>query len=71
MRFPVVAAYLTALVAPVAAASIANGNAPNIFRRDDDLKIPGESPLEFCPGDHSKDLVEITKVDLSPNPPKP
>jgi hypothetical protein len=32
--------------------------------------VPGDSPLEFCPGDHSKDLVTIESVDLSPNPPK-
>jgi hypothetical protein len=71
MRFSV-AACLTALAAPIAAASIANGQSPNLAKRgDDDHKVPGDSPLEFCPGDHSDDLVEINKVDLSPNPPKP
>ncbi|KAL2206464.1 hypothetical protein CC79DRAFT_1369881 [Sarocladium strictum] len=71
MRFSV-AACLTALAAPIAAASIANGQSPNLVKRgDDDNKVPGDSPLEFCPGDHSKDLVTIDKVDLSPNPPQP
>lgn len=37
---------------------------------DDDRKIPGESPLELCNKDHSKDLLTIEKVDLDPNPPK-
>lgn len=36
----------------------------------DDLKVPGDSPLELCPGEHNTDLVTIEKVDLSPNPPK-
>lgn len=35
-----------------------------------DLKVPGESPLEFCPNDHSQDVVTIDSVDLSPNPPE-
>ncbi|KAM3495314.1 hypothetical protein MY3957_001337 [Beauveria namnaoensis] len=33
-------------------------------------KIPGNSPLELCDGDHSADLITINKVDLTPNPPK-
>ncbi|KAK8148745.1 Phosphatidylglycerol/phosphatidylinositol transfer protein [Beauveria asiatica] len=33
-------------------------------------KIPGNSPLEFCDGDHSEDLITINNVDLTPNPPK-
>ncbi|TLD26780.1 hypothetical protein PspLS_04794 [Pyricularia sp. CBS 133598] len=37
---------------------------------DDDHKIPGESPLKLCDGDHKDDILKITKVDLSPNPPK-
>merc|ERR1712169_139566 len=45
------------------------GNAPDAIANDDN-KIPGDSPLQFCPGDHSKDLVTIESVDLSPNPPK-
>merc|ERR1712169_131802 len=44
-------------------------NAPDAIANDDN-KIPGDSPLQFCPGDHSKDLVTIESVDLSPNPPK-
>ncbi|OAA41117.1 phosphatidylglycerol / phosphatidylinositol transfer protein [Beauveria brongniartii RCEF 3172] len=33
-------------------------------------KIPGDSPLELCDGDHSDDLITINNVDLTPNPPK-
>ena len=69
MRFSAVAACLTAALAPAAALSVFNGNAPDTVSNDD-LKVPGESPLELCPGEHSEDLVVIKSVDLSPNPPK-
>ncbi|CAK7227972.1 Phosphatidylglycerol/phosphatidylinositol transfer protein [Sporothrix curviconia] len=35
----------------------------------EDLKVPGKSPLEFCPSDHSSDILTIKSVDLAPNPP--
>ncbi|KAF4947494.1 hypothetical protein FSARC_13957 [Fusarium sarcochroum] len=69
MRFSTVTACLTACLAPAAALSVLNGRAPDVTISDD-LKIPGDSPLELCPGDHSADLVKIEKVDLAPNPPK-
>ncbi|KFG81973.1 phosphatidylglycerol [Metarhizium anisopliae] len=37
----------------------------------DSLKVPGESPLEFCNSNRDHDAVQIEKVDISPNPPKP
>lgn len=37
---------------------------------NEDLKIPGNSPLELCPKAHEDDLLSIEKVDLLPNPPK-
>lgn len=37
---------------------------------NDDLKIPGNSPLELCPKAHDDDILSIEKVDLVPNPPK-
>ncbi|KAF4552906.1 putative phosphatidylglycerol/phosphatidylinositol transfer protein [Elsinoe fawcettii] len=36
---------------------------------DDDLSVPGENPLNFCTAP-DKDLLEIDRVDLNPNPPK-
>lgn len=33
-------------------------------------KVPGDSPLQFCDGDHARDVVRIEKVDLLPNPPE-
>jgi hypothetical protein len=69
MRFSTAAGLLSALLVPASALSIFNGNAPDVLT-DDKLKIPGESPLELCPGDHDKDLITIKSVDLTPNPPK-
>ncbi|EFY84185.1 phosphatidylglycerol / phosphatidylinositol transfer protein [Metarhizium acridum CQMa 102] len=37
----------------------------------DSLRVPGESPLEFCKSNRDHDAVQIEKVDISPNPPKP
>ncbi|KAH6895312.1 ML domain-containing protein [Thelonectria olida] len=70
MRFSTVTACLATCLAPAAALSVFNGKAPAIAV-DDDLKIPGDSPLELCKGDHAADLVVIDRVDLAPNPPQP
>ncbi|KAF5666030.1 phosphatidylglycerol phosphatidylinositol transfer [Fusarium heterosporum] len=69
MRFSTVTACLTACLAPVAAFSVVIEKTPDVAISDN-LKIPGDSPLELCPGDHSADLIKIDSVDLSPNPPK-
>ncbi|KAI1485294.1 ml domain-containing protein [Biscogniauxia mediterranea] len=37
---------------------------------NDAQKVPGDSPLVFCDSDHSKDIVTIESVDLTPNPPE-
>ncbi|KAF7546268.1 hypothetical protein G7046_g9349 [Stylonectria norvegica] len=68
MRITTFAACLSACLAPAAALSVFNGNADVIV--NEDLAIPGDSPLEFCPGEHKHDLVTIDRVDLSPNPPR-
>ncbi|KAH9887848.1 ML domain-containing protein [Xylariomycetidae sp. FL2044] len=39
-------------------------------KASDAQKVPGDSPLEFCDTDHSKDIVSIESVDLLPNPPE-
>jgi len=66
MRFSV--ACLSACLAPAAALSVFNGNAPDVTANLG-LRIPGESPLELCDGEHGDDIVEIERVDLMPNPP--
>lgn len=70
MRFSTVTACLATCLAPATALSVFNGRAPDVAVNDD-LKIPGDSPLELCPGDHTADLVVIDSVDLAPNPPQP
>lgn len=36
----------------------------------DDFKVPGDNPLNFC-ADPKDDILEIENVDLDPNPPSP
>jgi len=31
--------------------------------------VPGDNPLKFCKKDHSDDLLQLEKVNLTPNPP--
>ncbi|KJZ77978.1 hypothetical protein HIM_02615 [Hirsutella minnesotensis 3608] len=57
MRFPLAAICLSAVLAPAIAANEAH-------------KVPGESPLYYCPGDVNKDYLEIDSVNLIPNPPQ-
>lgn len=71
MKFAAVLAGTTALLSPTATAlSLFDLKGSQVTISDDDNKIPGESPLELCDGDHSDDLIVIRNVDLSPNPPK-
>ncbi|KAG6034930.1 hypothetical protein E4U41_006294 [Claviceps citrina] len=63
------AAILAALAAPSAALSLWSGDAQKGVSPNEDLKIPGQSPLEFCAGKKTDGYIEINSVDLSPNPP--
>ncbi|PHH82233.1 hypothetical protein CDD82_6652 [Ophiocordyceps australis] len=64
MRAAFIIACLSACLAPApASASRALDGEPN--------QVPGDSPLVFCEGDHSKDIVGIERVDTIPNPPQP
>ncbi|KAH7145882.1 phosphatidylinositol/phosphatidylglycerol transfer protein [Dactylonectria estremocensis] len=69
MRFSTVTACLSVCLVPATALSVFNGKAPEVVVNDN-LKIPGDSPLELCPGDHAADLIQIDSVDLLPNPPQ-
>ncbi|OIW32248.1 ML domain-containing protein [Coniochaeta ligniaria NRRL 30616] len=63
-----------------AVVALAFGLAPatglSIFRDDqsvviqDDLDVPGESPLQYCDEKRDDDIIRIESVDLSPNPPE-
>lgn len=66
MRFATVVALALGL-GPAAALSV--------FRDDqsviqDDLDVPGESPLKYCDEKRDDDIILIQSVDLSPNPPE-
>lgn len=59
--------------------ALAFGLAPasglSIFRDDqsviqDNLDVPGESPLKYCDEKRDDDIILIESVDLSPNPPE-
>ncbi|EGX92805.1 phosphatidylglycerol / phosphatidylinositol transfer protein [Cordyceps militaris CM01] len=60
MKFSTALSLLSFCLVPATALSILDGG----------NKIPGDSPLELCDGDHSDDQITIKKVDLDPNPPK-
>ncbi|KFA63967.1 hypothetical protein S40285_05714 [Stachybotrys chlorohalonatus IBT 40285] len=68
MKFLAALTFVSACLAP--AAALKREISPRRVANED-RKIPGDSPLELCPGDHDGDLVTIDSVDLVPNPPKP
>lgn len=63
-------AVLIALTAGVAHAGFGLSFGGSEAALDDNLKIPGDSPLELCPKSHELDSIEISNVDLVPNPPQ-
>ncbi|PSS02105.1 ML domain-domain-containing protein [Coniella lustricola] len=63
-------AVLVALTAGVAHAGFGLSFGSSETALDGNLKIPGDSPLELCHKSHEKDTIEISRVDLVPNPPQ-
>jgi hypothetical protein len=59
---------LSAIAAPAAAFDLFPSSEQNHLGGDGD-KIPGNSPIEHCDNSHSHDIIQIEKVDLTPNPP--
>ncbi|CAI6337456.1 unnamed protein product [Periconia digitata] len=64
--------FSSVLVAAVGVAAVSAQPAwtPGQVTIQDDFKVPGDNPLNFC-ADPKDDLLEIENVDLSPNPPQP
>ncbi|KAF2748601.1 phosphatidylglycerol/phosphatidylinositol transfer protein precursor [Sporormia fimetaria CBS 119925] len=58
------------LLSAVCAISVSASWVPGQVAISEDFKVPGDNPLHFC-GNPKDDLLEIEKVDLSPNPPQP
>ena len=56
----------------------ASASGLGLFRTDgdqsivvnDELDVPGQSPLKYCDASRDDDIIEIQKVDLVPNPPE-
>lgn len=63
------AAILSAIVAPCTALSLWSDDARRGVSPNEDLKIPGESPLKHCAGKKTDGYIEINSIDLTPNPP--
>jgi hypothetical protein len=63
-------AALVALSAVVAHAGFGLNFGGSQVTLNEDLKVPGDSPLMLCDTEHNEDIITIDKVDLVPNPPK-
>lgn len=63
-------AALIALAARVANAGFSLNFGGSQAVVDENLKVPGDSPLELCPKAHDEDILKIASVDLVPNPPE-
>ena len=68
MRFPAVVALAFGL-APASGLSVFRGDEQSVIIQDD-LDVPGESPLKYCDKERDDDIIRIQSVDLSPNPPE-
>ncbi|KAK0641551.1 putative phosphatidylglycerol/phosphatidylinositol transfer protein [Cercophora newfieldiana] len=64
---------LAATVVALLWAGVSARNVPRFGQSvfaDDELDVPGQSPLKFCEADRAKDIITIEEVVLSPNPPQ-
>ncbi|KAB5572533.1 ML domain-containing protein, partial [Coniochaeta sp. 2T2.1] len=68
MRFAAVVALAFGL-APASGLSVFRGDEQSVIIQDD-LDVPGESPLKYCDKERDDDIIRIQSVDLSPNPPE-
>lgn len=68
MRFAAVVALAFGL-APASALSLFRGDDQRVVIQDN-LDVPGDSPLKYCEENREGDIITITKVDLDPNPPQ-
>ncbi|CAG9987734.1 unnamed protein product [Clonostachys byssicola] len=69
MKFSAVAC-LSALAAPGLSAGIGVSNHHDFMPATGSLKVPGESPAEFCDVDRDGDLVKVQLLSTDPNPVK-
>jgi len=64
------AAVIALLSTSASALSIFRGDEQKGITIQDDLDVPGQSPLKFCKPDRKDDIITIDKVVLTPNPPE-
>jgi len=70
MRFSTaIVGLLSATAVPTTAFSIFADSKQSVLA-DDDVQVPGDSPLEYCDADHNDDILTIKEVVLAPNPPQ-
>lgn len=71
MKLSTVLAVLCATEASAASLlqKFTGGSSQVVLHEGPDLKVPGESPLQYC-GPTDDHILTIEKVDLLPNPPK-
>ncbi|CAH0019272.1 unnamed protein product [Clonostachys rhizophaga] len=69
MKFSAVAC-LSALSAPGLCASVGVSKLHDFTPATGSLKVPGESPAEFCNADRDQDLVQVQLLSTDPNPVK-
>jgi hypothetical protein len=70
MRFSHLLPLMLAGPAVSALPSFFDGTSQQIPLVDDAHSVPGDNPLNFC-ADPKNYILDITKVDLDPNPPSP
>ncbi|KAK3390533.1 putative phosphatidylglycerol/phosphatidylinositol transfer protein [Podospora didyma] len=68
MRLSITVVALLSVAA--SALSIFSGDKQRTITDDDELNVPGDSPLTFCDKDRGDDIVTIDSVILTPNPPE-
>ncbi len=63
------AVVISLLSASATALSVSRRNDQSIVVNDE-LDVPGQSPLKFCEADRANDIITIEEVVLTPNPPQ-
>jgi hypothetical protein len=63
-------AVILALAASANARNVFRRDGQSLFKRDDELDVPGQNPLKYCDADRGDDIISIEEVILTPNPPE-
>lgn len=64
-----ISAALLSLLSASATALSLSGRGDQSVIVNDELDVPGQSPLKFCEADRANDIITIEEVILNPNPP--